>query len=122
MLKAIRTLFGGRQAATPAATSELPAEVAIVIGGASVMNRGADEEGNPRLLVMTSHGTFRYSLNSARDWLRQVFPALNEPQTARAVKLLASRVAEFNRLPTGGERSINRWADWKPLRDSSMEL
>ncbi|MDF3106945.1 hypothetical protein [Burkholderia semiarida] len=122
MLKAIRTLFGGRQAATPAATDELPAEVAIVIAGASFMDRGADEEGNPRLLVMTAHGTFRYSFNGARDWLRQAFPALNEAQTARAVKLLASRVAEFNRLPTGGERSINRWADWKPRRDSWMEV
>ncbi|MFD2424538.1 hypothetical protein ACFSUI_10975 [Ralstonia solanacearum] len=62
MLKAIRTLFGGRQAATPAAADELPAEVATVIAAATVMDRGADDEGNPRLLVMTAHGTFRYSL------------------------------------------------------------
>lgn len=117
MLKAIRTLFGGRQAAAPAATDELPAEVATVIAAATVMDRGADDEGNPRVLVMTAHGTFRYSFDGARDWLRQAFPALNEAQTARAVKLLASRVTEFKHTVNASAVHTQRsaWRDWKPL-------
>ncbi|MFV8582131.1 hypothetical protein ACNRBH_23805 [Ralstonia pseudosolanacearum] len=117
MLKAIRTLFGGRQAAVPAATDELPAEAATVIAAATVMDRGADDEGNPRVLVMTAHGTFRYSFDGARDWLRHAFPALNEAQTARAVKLLASRVTEFKRAANANAAQNQRsaWRDWKPL-------
>lgn len=117
MLKAIRTWFGGRQATVPAVTNELPAEAATVIAGASFVDRGADDEGNPRLLVMTAHGTFRYSFDGAHDWLRRAFPALNEAQTARAVKLLASRVTEFKHTVNASAVRPQRstWRDWKPL-------
>lgn len=117
MLKAIRSLFGGRQAAAPAATDELPAEAATVIAGASFVDRGADDEGNPRLLVMTAHGTFRYSFDGARGWLRQAFPSLTEAQTARAMKLLASRVTEFKHTVNASAMYPQRgtWRDWKPL-------
>lgn len=117
MLKAIRTLFGGRQAAAPGAADELPAEVATVLAAATVMDRGADEEGNPRLLVMTAHGTFRYSLEGARAWMQQVWPSLTEAQTARAVKLLASRVTEFKHTVNASAARAQRcaWRDWKPL-------
>ncbi|HDR9161785.1 TPA: hypothetical protein QDB28_002153 [Burkholderia vietnamiensis] len=117
MLKSIRTLFGGRKAAAPAATDELPAEVATVIAAATVMDRGADDEGNPRVLVMTAHGTFRYSLQGARAWMKQVWPSLTEAQTARAVKLLASRVTEFKHTVNASAAHTQRsaWRDWKPL-------
>ncbi|MCW0101050.1 hypothetical protein [Burkholderia pseudomallei] len=123
MLKSIRTWFGGRQAATPAASDELPAEVATVIAGASFLDRGADDEGNPRLVItLAGGGGFRYSRDDAAAWLKRAWPSLNEAQTARAVKLLASRVAEINRLPVASERSGERWSDWKPLRAPSIEV
>ncbi|MDB0544256.1 hypothetical protein LBW62_23850 [Ralstonia solanacearum] len=117
MLARLRALVGGRKPTAAPASDELPAESATVIAGASFLDRGADNEGNPRVLVMTSRGTFRYSFDGACDWLRQAFPALNEAQTARAVKLLASRVTEFkhtvhaNATPT----RRNAWRDWKSL-------
>lgn len=117
MLARLRALVGGRKPAAAQASDDLPAEAATVIAAATVMDRGADDEGNPRVLVMTAHGTFRYSFDGARDWLRQAFPALSEAQTARAVKLLASRVTEFKRTVSASAAPAQRsdWASWKPL-------
>ncbi|MEK2602060.1 MULTISPECIES: hypothetical protein [Burkholderia] len=122
MLARLRALVGGRKptaAPAVAVTDELPVEVATVIAGASFMDRGADEEGNPRLVItLAGGGGFRYSRDDAAAWLKRAWPSLNEAQTARAVKLLASRVAEINRLPSGGHREGERWADWKPNRSA----
>lgn len=117
MLARLRALVGGRMPTAAPPSNELPAETATVIAAATIVDRGADDEGNPRLLVMTAHGTFRYSFDGARDWLRQAFPALNEAQTARAVKLLASRVTEFKHTVNASAVHTQRsaWRDWKPL-------
>ncbi len=117
MLARLRALVSGRKPTLAPASDELPVEAATVIAAATVMDRGADDEGNPRVLVMTAYGTFRYSLDGARDWLRQAFPALNEAQTARAVKLLASRVTEFKHAVNARAAHTQRsaWRDWKPL-------
>ncbi|CAJ2884177.1 hypothetical protein [Burkholderia pseudomallei] len=117
MLARLRALVGGRKPTVAQASDELPAEVATVIAAATVMDRGADDEGNPRVLVMTAHGTFRYSLEGARAWMKQVWPSLTEAQTARAVKLLASRVTEFKHTVKASAANTQRsaWRDWKPL-------
>ncbi|OXJ17241.1 hypothetical protein [Burkholderia sp. HI2500] len=115
MFGRLRALVVGRKPAEAPACDELPVEAATVIVDATIMDRGADDEGNPRVLVMTAHGTFRYSFDGARDWLRQAFPALNEAQSARAVKLIASRVAEFQRTASAPRSLRSEWAAWKPL-------
>lgn len=117
MLGRLRALVGGRKPTAAPAVNELPVEAATVIAGAAVVDRGEDDEGNPRVLVMTAHGTFRYSSTGGRDWVRRAFPTLNEAQTDRAVKLIASRVTETMRPPAASHpRDGERWADWKPLR------
>ncbi|CAN7264529.1 hypothetical protein LJR230_001066 [Trinickia sp. LjRoot230] len=113
MLARLRILVGGRKPTAAPASDELPAEAATVIAAATVVDRGADDEGNPRVLVMTARGTFRYSFDGARDWLRQSFPALNEAQTGRALKLLASRVTEFKRTASATRTQRHAWRDWK---------
>lgn len=117
MLARLRALVGGRKPTAAPPSDELPAEAATVIAGATFVDRGADDEGNPRLLVMTAHGTFRYSFDGARDWLRQAFPSLTEAQLARALKLLASRVTEFKHTVNASAVRPQRstWRDWKPL-------
>ncbi|NRO99214.1 hypothetical protein GWC77_25295 [Paraburkholderia sp. NMBU_R16] len=115
MLTRLRALVGGRKPTVTRASDELPAEAATVIAAATIVDRGADDEGSPRVLVMTAHGTFRYSFDGARDWLRQAFPALTDAQMARAVKLLTSRVTEFQRDAIAAPAKRSDWASWKPL-------
>lgn len=117
MIARLRALVSGRKPTAARSNDDLPSEAATVIAGATVVDRGTDDDGNPRLLVMTAHGTFRYSFDGARHWLRQSFPALNEAQTGRAVKLLASRVTEFKHTVNASAAHTQRgaWRNWKPL-------
>ncbi|MEF9386508.1 hypothetical protein V4890_12900 [Ralstonia solanacearum species complex bacterium KE056] len=125
MLKAIRTLFGGRQAAAPAATDELPAECAVLIAGLSFHHRDDDPEtGAPRVICMLASGDagFQYSNDTASAWLAKRF-GLSPEQTKRAMQMLRERFAEYQRIETKAAVGHGeRWADWKPRRDSWMEV
>ncbi|MFJ2995477.1 hypothetical protein [Pandoraea sp. NPDC087047] len=97
------------------ATDVLPAECATLIAGASFVERGADDEGAPRMIVTTARGAFRYASDTASAWLREQF-GLNDAQMARAMQMLRARFAEYQRMQTLAETGRGgRWADWRPL-------
>ncbi|OXI91048.1 hypothetical protein CFB40_12145 [Burkholderia sp. AU31652] len=118
MLARLASFFGARRApvASNAATDALPAECATILAGVSFADRGADNEGNPRLIVtLPGGGAFRYGNDTASVWLRERF-GLNDAQRAKALQMLRARLADFQRLQTvAAVGRVERWADWRPL-------
>lgn len=122
MFAAFQRFFGAGRAPVPtlAAVDVLPAECATMLAGVSFADRGADEKGNPRLIVtLPSGGAFRYGGDTASTWLRERF-GLNDAQMARALQMLRARLADFQRQQTAvAVGRGTRWADWKPVHDVS---
>src|SRR5690242_8498953 len=119
MLKAIRhTLFGGRQAATPATTDELPAEVATIIAGASVYERASNDpewNGAPRLMVHTARGAFFADKTDA--WLTAGWPNLTDAQRKQAKAMLSAHIAAWQQraqADAAAGRGRSAWASWRP--------
>lgn len=112
-------MFGAGRApvASSNASDVLPVECATILAGASFAERSADGEGDPRIIVTVPGGAaFRYGSDTASTWLREQF-GLNDAQLTRALRMLHTRFAEYQRLQTAvavdrGER----WSDWKPIR------
>ncbi|KWN15866.1 hypothetical protein [Burkholderia ubonensis] len=117
MFARFASLFGARRApvASSTASDVLPAECATILAGASFLDRGAGDEGAPRIIVTTTRGTFRYGNDTASAWLRERF-GLNDAQVSRALQMLRARLADYQRLQTAAAIGRGeRWADWRPL-------
>ncbi|MFV8668117.1 hypothetical protein ACNRC9_03715 [Ralstonia pseudosolanacearum] len=110
----IRSLFGRTK---PASTDALPAEVATIIAGASVVPRGADHDGNPRIVIQAGAGGFVYSRDTARAWFIARWPSLSDAQMSRALQMLAAHVRDrMERSREDGMQRLaanrKRWRDW----------
>ncbi|WGY67333.1 hypothetical protein KEC55_10745 [Burkholderia cepacia] len=118
MLARLRALVGGRKpTAAPAviATDALPPEVQVALAGATIADRGEDDEGNRHILViLAGGGAFRYSRESASAWLRSQY-SLNDAQVSRALKMLHALVIEAQRGVRAAPAQRSDWASWKPL-------
>ncbi|MGC5883605.1 hypothetical protein [Ralstonia pseudosolanacearum] len=101
----IRRLFGRTK---PVGTDALPAEVATIIAGASVVPRGADHDGNPRIVIQAGAGGFVYGRDTARAWLNARWPSLSEAQMRRALQMLAAHVRD--RMERSREDGMQRLA------------
>ncbi|MHA6830449.1 hypothetical protein [Ralstonia pseudosolanacearum] len=109
----IRSLFGR---AKPAGTDALPVEIATVISGASVLPRGEDEHGAPRIVITTPLGAFAYDRDAARAWLTGRWPSLTNTQIVRALSMLESHVrGRMTRIQHDGQQRLaanrKRWRD-----------
>lgn len=115
------SLVGGRKpAAAPAVESDqLPAEVAALLAGVSFLDRGADHDGNHRLLVtLPAGGALRFSRDAIVAWMKGY--NLNDAQMSRALAMLRARLSEWQRLQeTASVSRGSRWAAWKPIRSIS---
>jgi hypothetical protein len=122
MFARIASMFRAKPApvASNTATDVLPVECATILAGASFADRGADENGNPRLIVMLSTGGgFRYGGDTASAWLRTQF-SLNDAQVRRALQVLRAHLADWQRMQATAEVGHgDRWADWRPAHDIS---
>ena len=110
MLARLRALVGGRKPTND------EHEVQAALAAATIANRGEDEEGAPRILiVLAGGGGFRYAREDASAWLQSAY-GLNDAQIGRALKMLHARVIESQRRANDGGDRGERWADWKPIR------
>ena len=115
MFDRIRTLFASRPTPSLGAADALPVELQTILAGASFLERGADDEGAPRIIVTTTRGAFRYGNDTASAWLREWF-GLNDAQVSRALQMLRARFADYQRLQTtAAPARRSDWASWKPL-------
>jgi hypothetical protein len=117
ILARLLSLVGGRKpTAAPAVDPDaLPAEVAALLAGVSFLDRGADHDGNHRLLVtLPAGGALRFSREAIVAWMKGY--NLNDAQLSRALAMLRGRLAEWQRLQeTASVSRGSRWADWKPI-------
>lgn len=114
MLAAIKRLIGAGRAPVPVVpeppTVEPPAACALLIAGLSFHQRDADPEtGAPNVICMASDGRagFRYANDAASAWLRERF-GMNDVQTARAMRMLRDRFAEWQRMDGIAKRGDDR--------------
>lgn len=121
MRAALAKLLGRGQPDVAAVSDALPPEVTIALGGASFLDRGQDENGNRRLMVMPAGGgsAFIYERAAARQYLADRFN-LSDAQLTSALTLLRGCLADFDRKQAATivpRRSA--WTSWKPLRNFS---
>ena len=118
LLERMRRSLEGRKPAATREADELPLDLAARISAASVVERGTDEHGNPRVLFLFGNGGFTYSRESALGWLGRGWPRLTPAQIERALAMLRDRVAAHMRhaARTGLPDPGRRWADWRPLQ------
>ncbi|MBY4719876.1 hypothetical protein [Ralstonia mannitolilytica] len=94
--------------------------MATIIAGASVVPRGADHEGNPRIVIQAAAGGFVYSRETARAWFIARWPSLSDAQMRRALQMLAAHVR--NRMERSREDSMQRLAaNHKRWRDHARD-
>ncbi|KFX26663.1 hypothetical protein [Ralstonia solanacearum] len=119
MLARLAKVFGAGRAtvANSNASDVLPAECATILAGVSFADRGPDDEGSPRVIVMVPcGGAFHYGHDTARTWLRDRF-GLNDAQMERALQVLRARLADYQRLQTAAAVGRGeRWSAWRPQR------
>ena len=123
LLESIRRRLVGKEPAPASEPDDLPPDLAARIAGATVAERGADEHGNPRILVLFGSGAIDYSRVAALGWLGRGWPRLTKAQTDRALAMLHDHVVTYMRqaahdtvVRAGFQAPGRRWADWRPLQ------
>lgn len=116
MLAAINRLFGKSRASS--AVDMLPPELQSVVCTATVLERNGKDENTPRVLLMTSRGSFYRDESHPRRWLASNWPELNEAQILRALGLIDMQVLEAQREQVTRGNALS-WSTWRPKHSAA---